>query len=157
MKKRKTLTQLINEEINKLNEAVEWPAGFFQVTNAFKFGGGAWRMSFPKGALIKVENEGRFQGATQKMYRWDAFKQDWVPKSPPISSMRDGNFDLGRFNDSDAQSWVDEFTKNTKSIGEAQAKTTAKNMMKQKTLKAKDAIKILQSLPGQQIVQIRLQ
>ena len=154
---KKTVSSIINEAIKKvLNEAVEWPAGFFEVTNTFKFGGGAWRMTFPKGALIKVENEGRFQGVTQKMYIWDALKQDWVPKSPPISSMRGGNFDLGGFNASDAQSWVDEFTKNTKSIGEAQAMTTAKNMAQEKTLKARAAIKMLQKLSGNQMVKITI-
>lgn len=152
------LSKIINEEIKKmLNEAVEWPEGYFEVTNRFEIGGGAWRMTFPKGQLIKIVNEKRFQGVSQKMFRYDALQQDYVPKSPPISSMRDGSFGLGGFQEMDARAWVSSLEKNSRRIGEAQAKTTAKNMMKQKTLKAKAAIKILQELPGNQIVQIRLQ
>lgn len=152
------LSKIINEEIKKiLNEAVEWPEGYFEVTNRFEIGGGAWRMTFPKGMLIKIVNEKRFQGVSQKMFRYDPLKQDYVPKSPPMSSMSDGSFGLGGFQEMDARAWVSSLEKNSRRIGEAQAKTTAKNMMKQKTLKAKAAIKILQELPGNQIVQIRLQ
>lgn len=155
--KRRKLSEIIKEEMKKaLNEAVEWPEGYFEVTNRFQIGGGAWRMTFPKGQLIKIQNNKKFAGVDQQMFRWDSMKQDWVSKSPPISSMK-GNFDLGGFSSSDGQSWVDALVKNSKSIGEAQAKTTAKNMVKQKTLKARAAIKILQDLPGDQIVQIRLQ
>lgn len=139
-----------------LNEAVEWPEGYYEVTNRFQIGGGAWRMTFPVGQLIKIQNIKKFQGVEQKMFRWDALKQDWVPKSPPMSSMRDGNFDLRGFSDRDAQSWVDALVKNSKSIGEAQAMTTAKNMAQEKTLKARAAIKMLQKMSGSQMVKITI-
>ena len=139
-----------------LNEAVEWPEGYFEVTNRFEIAGGAWRMTFPKGQLIKIVNEKRFQGFSQKMFRYDALKQDYVPKSPPMSSMRDGSFGLGGFRDNDAQSWVDALVKNSKSIGEAQAMTTAKNMAQEKTLKARAAIKMLQKMSGSQMVKITI-
>jgi len=139
-----------------LNEAVEWPEGYFEVTNRFEIAGGAWRMTFPVGQLIKVKNEKRFQGVSQKMFRWDALKQDWVPKSPPMSSMRDGSFGLGGFSNRDAQAWVSSLEKNSKRIGEAQAMTTAKNMAQEKTLKAGAAIKMLQKMSGSQMVKITI-
>tara|TARA_R110000796_G_scaffold143989_1_gene260657 strand:+ start:5099 stop:5542 length:444 start_codon:yes stop_codon:yes gene_type:complete len=139
-----------------LNEAVEWPEGYFEVTNRFEIGGGAWRMTFLKGQLIKVENTKRFQGVSQKMFRWDPLKQDYVPKSPPMSGSSDGSFGLGGFQDRDAQSWVDALVKNSKNIGEAQAKIIAKSMAKEKTLKARAAIKMLQDLPSNQMVKITM-
>ena len=141
---------------NLLNEAVEWPEGYFEVTTRFEIGGGAWRMTFPIGQLIKVENTKQFQGVSQKMFRYDALKQEYVPKSPPMSGSSDGSFGLGGFNDRDAQSWVSSLEKNSKRIGEAQAKITAKNMAQEKTLKARDAIKMLQKMPGGQKVKITI-
>ena len=139
-----------------LNEAVEWPEGYFEVTNRFEIGGGAWRMTFPKGQLIKIVNEKRFQGVSQKMFRYDPLKQDYVPKSPPMSGNRDGSFGLGGFQENDARAWVSSLEKNSRRIGEAQAKTTAKNMAQEKTLKARAAIKMLQKMSGSQMVKITI-
>jgi len=135
-----------------LNEAA-WPVGHFEVTNRFEIGGGAWRMTFPKGMLVKVEQK----GPKQYMFRWDPMKQDYIAKNPPFAGNSDGQFGLGSFRDSDAQSWVNSLEKNSKKLSKSQADTLAKGMAKEKTLKAKAAIKILQELPGNQIVQIRLQ
>ena len=135
-----------------LNEAA-WPEGYFEVTNRFQIGGGAWRMTFPKGMLIKVENK----GPRQYMFRWDPMQQDYVAKNPPFAGNEDGQFGLGGFGEMDARAWVRTLEINSKQISKSQADTLAKGMIKQKTLKARAAIKILQGLPGNQIVQIRLQ
>lgn len=138
-----------------LNEA-SWPEGYFEVTNRFEIGGGAWRMTFPKGMLIKVENEKQFQGVSQKMFRWDALKQDWVAKNPPFAGNEDGSFGLGGFRDNDAQSWVSSLEKNSKRISKGQADTLAKGMAQEKTLKARAAIRMLQNMSGSQMVKITI-
>ena len=134
-----------------LNEAA-WPEGYFEVTNRFQISGGAWRMTFPKGQIIKVVNK----GPLQYMFRWDPFKQDYVAKNPPFSGNEDGRFGLGAFQDRDAQSWVDALVKNSKRISKGQADTAAKNMAQEKTLKARAAIKMLQKMSGSQMVKITI-
>lgn len=135
---------------NLINEAALWPIGFFEVTNRFEIGGGAWRMTFPKGMLVKVEQK----GSNQYMFRWDPLKQDYVAKNPPFAGNSDGQFGLGGFRDNDAQSWVSSLEKNSKKLSKGQADTLAKGMAKEKTLKARAAIKMLQSMPGSQVVKI---
>ena len=135
---------------NLINEAALWPIGFFEVTNRFQIEGGAWRMTFPKGMLIKVEQK----GPNQYMFRWDPLKQDYVAKNPPFAGNSDGQFGLGGFRDNDAQSWVSSLEKNSKKLSKGQADTLAKGMAKEKTLKARAAIKMLQSMPGSQVVKI---
>jgi hypothetical protein len=134
-----------------LNEAA-WPVGHFEVTNRFQIGGGAWRMTFPKGMLVKVEQK----GPRQYMFRWDAMKQDYVAKNPPFSGNEDGQFGLGGFQDMDARAWVSSLEKNSKKLSKGQADTVAKNMAQEKTLKARAAIKMLQKLPGSQMIKITI-
>jgi len=151
--KRRKLSEIISKDMKKILNEAAWPVGHFEVTNRFEIGGGAWRMTFPKGMLVKVEQK----GPRQYMFRWDPMKQDYVAKNPPFAGNSDGQFGLGGFQDMDARAWVSSLEKNSKKLSKSQADTLAKGMMKQKTLKAKAAIKILQELPGNQIVQIRLQ
>ncbi len=139
------LQELLNEG------SVSWPNGHTIVTNTFKIGGGAWRMTFNKGTVIRITTtpEG------QKVERWDPFKEEYVAKTPPISGNRQsGTFDLSDWEDRDAQSWVNEFEKNTKTLSSGQADTATKAMAATKVLKARDAIKMLQSMQGSQRVKI---
>jgi len=134
-----------------LNEAA-WPVGHFEVTTRFQIGGGAWRMTFPKGQLIKVEQK----GPRQYMFRWDPMKQDYVAKNPPFAGNEDGQFGLGGFRENEALAWVRTLEQNSKKISKSQADVAAKNMAQEKTLKARAAIKMLQKMPGSKMVKITI-
>ena len=138
------LQELLNEE------NVSWPNGHTIVTNTFKIGGGAWRMTFKKGTVIQVVTK----GPMQYMFRWDPFKEEYVAKNPPFSGNEDGQFGLGGFQANDARAWVSEFEKNTKTLSKGQADQATKNMAATKTLKARDAVKMLQNMQGSQQVKI---
>lgn len=144
------------EDLNEgmLNEGSQWPIGHFMVVNTFEITpGGGWSVSFKKGDILRVEDATKdgYPGI-QKITKWDALKNDWVPKRPPISGM--DVFPIDSF--SGSNSWVQKFTQNTKKLSQSQAETMAKSTAKETVLSARDAIKMLGDLPPNAQVKITL-
>jgi hypothetical protein len=140
-----------------LSEAVDpnnWPIGHFEVINTFKISpGGGWVVSFNKGDILRVEDAAKMgYPGIQKIVKWDALKNDWVTKRPPISGME--VFPINKF--AGSYNWVNLFTQNTKALSKGAAESKAKSMAKETVLSARDAIKMLQGLSQNQQVKITL-
>ena len=155
MSKRK-LTDIINEEVKKALTEAKWPTDkgqptYWEVNNRFRVGAGAWSMTFNKGGIYKIEDT----PAGQRMSFWDAIKNDWIVRTPPISSYKEtGTFDLGGWDGSRAQEWVDDWMRNTTKLSKSQAESKAKAMEAVKVVSAREGAKLLAKLPGNQNVKI---
>ena len=149
--KLKDLKSIIKEETKKmLSEASQWPIGHFEVINSFKITpGGGWQVSFNKGDILRVEDASKMgYPGIQKIVKWDALKNDWVTKRPPISGME--VFPIDKF--SGSRGWVDMFTQNTKALSKGAAESKAKAMAKETVLSVRDAMKMLGGLsPNAQV------
>jgi hypothetical protein len=154
MKKRK-LSDIINEEVKKALTEAKWPTDngkptYWEVTNRFEVGAGAWRMTFSKGGIYKIEDT----PAGQRMSFWDAIKNDWIARTPPISSYREkGTFDLDSWGYR-GQGWVDDWMRNTTKLSQSQAESKAKAKEAVKVVSAREGAKLLAKLPGNQKVKI---
>jgi hypothetical protein len=88
------------------------------------------------------------------MSYWDAVKNDWMPKTPPISSYSEkGTFDLDGWGYR-GQEWVDDWMRNTTKLSKGQAESKAKAMEAVKVVSAREGAKLLAGLPGNQKVRI---
>jgi hypothetical protein len=151
MKKKTTLTQIINEEVDKILNEAAWPEGYFEIKNRFEIGGGAWRMDFAPGQLYNIVTKGR----DQQLLKWNPIKQEWIARTPPISSNRSsGFFTLSQWNDWDANKWLDKFDQNSKRMSKGQAETAAKNMAAEVETTAGKGATMLAKLPKNQKVKI---
>ena len=137
-----------------LNEASGWPIGHFEVINTFKISpGGGWAVSFNKGDILRVEDAAKMgYPGIQKIEKWNALKNDWVTKRPPISGME--VFPINKF--AGSYNWVNLFTQNTKALSKGAAESKAKSMAKETVLSARDAIKMLGGLSPNAQVKITL-
>lgn len=146
---KKTLSQIIKEETDKMLNEAAWPEGYFEVTNRFEIGGGAWRMGFAPGQLYNIVSKGR----DQQLLKWNPIKQQWIARTPPISSNRSsGTFNIGGF--SGADEWLNKFDQNTKELSKGQAETAAKNMAVEIETTAGKGAEMLASLSKNQKVKI---
>lgn len=141
------------KESSLLTEAA-WPIGHFEVINSFKITpGGGWQVSFNKGDILRVEDAAKLgYPGIQKIVKWDALKNDWVTKRPPISGME--VFPIDKF--SGSYNWVGLFTQNTKALSKGAAESKAKAQEASTITTAKDAIKMLQGLSQNQQVKITI-
>ena len=144
---------------NLINEAVDpgnWPIGYFFVTEPFNISpGGGWSVTFRQGQILKIE-QSRVDRSLQTITYWDALKNEWVVKAPPISGYRDngGMFPISSFGGS--QAWTRLFDQNTTPMSKAAAEASTKKMAAETTLTAKEAIKMLSAMPGNQMVKITI-
>ena len=151
----KDLKNIIKEETKKmLSEGQQWPIGHFEVINTFAISpGGGWQVTFRKGDIIRVEDAAKLgYPGIQKIQKWDALKNDWVTKRPPISGME--VFPINKF--AGSYNWVNLFTQNTKALSKGAAESKAKSMAKETVLSARDAIKMLGGLSPNAQVKITL-
>ena len=151
----KDLKNIIKEETKKmLSEGQQWPIGHFEVINTFAISpGGGWQVTFRKGDIIRVEDAGKMgYPGIQKIQKWDALKNDWIKKAPPISGME--VFPIDKF--SGSYSWVDTFTKNTKAMSKGAAESKAKAQEASSIVTAAEGIKMLQGLQSRQQVKITI-
>ena len=158
--KKSILHTIIKEEVKKvLKEAVDpknWPIGFFEVKNTFDITpGGGWMVTFRKGQIIQVAVS-KVDRSLQTITYWDALKDEWVVKAPPISGYKDngGMFPISSFGGS--QSWTAKFDQNTVPMSKGQADSKIKSMVATTELSARDAIKMLQGLQSSQMVKITI-
>ena len=93
------------------------------------------------------------------MSSWNAIKQEWVNRHPPFSDLSslepNAPFDLARFG-ARGGDMLKTFTKATTEISKGQADSEAKSMVAEKTLKVRDAIKLLQKMKGTDKVKITM-
>ena len=155
MIKRK-LTDIINEEVKKVLTEAKWPTdngkpSYWEFKNRWTLSpGGGWSMTFGKGSIYKIEDV----PAGQKISYWDAMKNDWIPRTPPISSYREkGTFDLDSWG-YQGQGWVDDWMRNTTKLSQSQAESKAKAKEAVKVVSAREGAKLLAKLPGNQKVKI---
>lgn len=154
--KLKDLKSIIKEETKKmLSEAVDpdnWPIGYFEVKSTFEISpGGGWSVRFNKGQILQVA-QSRVDRSLQTITYWDALKNEWVVKAPPISGYKDngGMFPIKSFGGSYA--WTRMFDQNTTALSKGAAESKAKSMAAETTLTAKEALKMLSTLsPNQQV------
>jgi len=158
--KKSILHTIIKEEVKKaLNEAVDpknWPIGFFEVKNTFQITpGGGWTVTFTQGQLLQVAVS-KIDQSIQTITRYNALKGQWDVVAPPISGYKDdgGMFPIAAFGGS--QSWTAKFAQNTTPMSKAAAEASAKKMAAETTLSAKEAIKMLSTMPGNQMVKITI-
>jgi hypothetical protein len=158
--KKSILHTIIKEEVKKaLNEAVDpknWPIGFFEVKNTFQITpGGGWTVTFTQGQLLQVAVS-KIDQSIQTITRYNALKGQWDVVAPPISGYKDdgGMFPIAAFGGS--QSWTAKFAQNTMPMSKGQADSKANSMAKETTLNAKEAVKMLSTMPGNQMVKITI-
>lgn len=133
---------------NKINESSSYNIrpGYYIVNNTFKLSpGGGWAITFSKGSILNMTK-------TNQMYSWNALKNDWILRKPPISGVV--NLELSTYGG--ASSMFNEFTQNTSSITEEVAFGMIKIMAKDIVLTVKDAIKMLQDMPSNNNVKITI-
>ena len=158
--KKSILHTIIKEEVKKsLNEAVDpsaWPIGYFEVKNTFEITpGGGWRVTFRQGQILQVAVS-KVDRSLQTITRYNALKGQWDVVAPPISGYKDdgGMFPIAAF--SGSQSWTAKFAQNTMPMSKGQADSKANSMAKETTLNAKEAVKMLSTMPGNQMVKITI-
>lgn len=158
--KLKDLKNIIKEETKKiLSEAVDpgnWPIGYFEVKSTFNISpGGGWEVTFRQGQIVKIE-QSKVDRSLQTITSWDALKNEWVVKAPPISGYKDngGMFPIKSFGGS--RSWTQTFDQNTTPLSKGAAESKAKSMAAETTLSARDAVKMLGTLKPNQMVKITI-
>lgn len=155
----KTTKQRLMELAGLVNEAVDpsnWPLGYFEVKNTFEITpGGGWRVTFTKGDILQVAVS-KIDRSIQTITRWNALKQDWEVKAPPISGYKDngGMFPISAFGGS--QSWTAKFAQNTIPLSKGQADTKIKSAAAETVLTAREAVNMLSKLPSNQKVKITI-
>jgi len=155
----KTTKQRLMELAGLVNEAVDpsnWPLGYFEVKNTFEITpGGGWRVTFTKGDILQVAVS-KVDRSLQTITRWNAFKQDWEVKAPPISGYRDngGMFPIDEF--SGSRTWTAKFAQNTTPMSKGQADTKIKSAAAETVLTAREAVNMLSKLPSNQKVKITI-
>ncbi len=155
----KTTKQRLMELAGLVNEAVDpsnWPLGYFEVKNTFEITpGGGWRVTFTKGDILQVAVS-KIDRSIQTITRWNALKQDWEVKAPPISGYKDngGMFPISAFGGS--QSWTVKFAQNTIPLSKGQADTKIKSAAAETVLTAREAVNMLSKLPSNQKVKITI-
>ena len=154
------LKAIIKEETKKmLSEAVDpgnWPIGYFEVKSTFNISpGGGWQVTFRQGQIVKIE-QSKVDRSLQTITYWDALKNEWVVKAPPISGYKDngGKFPIKRF--AGSQDWTRMFDQNTTPLSKGAADSKVKSMAAETTLSAKDAVKMLSTLAPNQMVKITI-
>lgn len=142
------LANLINEAVDPNN----WPLGYFEVKNTFEITpGGGWRVTFTKGDILQVAVS-KVDRSLQTITRWNALKQDWEVKAPPISGYRDngGMFPIDAFGGS--RTWTAKFAQNTIPMSKGKAEAKAKSAAAETVMTAREAIKMLGTVsPSQQV------
>lgn len=156
----KDLKSIIKEETKKvLSEAVDpgnWPIGYFEVKSTFNISpGGGWQVTFRQGQIIQVA-QSKVDRSLQTITYWDALKNEWVVKAPPISGYKDngGMFPISSF--SGSRSWTATFAQNTTPLSKGAAESKAKSMAAETTLTAKEALKMLSTMSPKQMVKITI-
>ncbi len=155
----KTTKQRLMELAGLVNEAVDpsnWPLGYFEVKNTFEITpGGGWRVTFTKGDILQVAVS-KIDRSIQTITRWNALKQDWEVKAPPISGYKDngGMFPISAFGGS--QSWTAKFAQNTIPLSKGKADTKIKSAAAETVLTAREAVNMLSKLPSNQKVKITI-
>jgi len=151
---------IIQQEVKKvLKEAVDpdnWPIGYFEVKDTFEITpGGGWGVRFNKGQIVQVA-QSKVDRSLQTITTWDALKNEWVVKAPPISGYKDngGMFPISSFGGSRA--WTAKFAQNTTPLSKGAAESKAKSMAAETTLSARDAVKMLNTLKPNQMVKITI-
>ena len=130
--------------------------GYFKANDKFVLSpGGGWSMGFRKDSIIKIVGSGN----QAVMSSWNAIKQEWVNRHPPFSNLTslepNAPFSLSNFGGGGSQ-MLKTFTNATTEISKSQAESEAKNMVAEKTLKVRDAIKLLQKMQGSDNVKITM-
>jgi hypothetical protein len=140
---------------NLINEAVDpdnWPLGYFEVKDTFEISpGGGWGVRFDKGSILQVAVS-KVDRSLQTITRWNALKQDWEVKAPPISGYRDngGMFPISSF--AGSRAWTAKFAQNTTPMSKGTAESKAKSMAAETVVTAREAIKMLGTMsPNQQV------
>ena len=133
-------------------EGASFPEGYFKANDKFVLSpGGGWSMTFHKDSIIKI--------SSRVMSSWNAIKQEWVNRHPPFSELSslepNAPFDLARFG-ARGGDMLKTFTRATTEISKSQADSEAKNMVAEKTLKVREAIKLLQKMKGTDKVKITM-
>jgi len=145
--------------VNLINEAVDpnnWPLGYFEVKDTFEITpGGGWGVKFNKGDILQVAVS-KVDRSLQTITRWNALKQDWEVKAPPISGYRDngGMFPIDAF--SGSRTWTAKFAQNTIPMSKGQAEAKAKSAAAETVVTAREAIKMLGAMPPSQQVKITI-
>ena len=141
--------------VNLINEAVDpsnWPLGYFEVKETFEISpGGGWGVRFDKGSILQVAVS-KVDRSLQTITRWNALKQDWEVKAPPISGYRDngGMFPISSF--AGSRAWTAKFAQNTTPMSKGTAESKAKSMAAETVVTAREAIKMLGAMsPSQQV------
>jgi hypothetical protein len=150
------ISRIIKEEVQKIAEAMvdpsNWPIGYFEVKNQFEITpGGGWRVTFTKGDILQVA-QSKVDRSLQTITRWNALKQDWEVKAPPISGYKDngGMFPIDAF--SGSSTWTAKFAQNVTPLSKSQAEAKAKSAAAETVLTAKEAVAMLGKLaPNQQV------
>ena len=146
------LANLINEAVDPSN----WPLGYFEVKDTFEISpGGGWGVSFKKGDILQVAVS-KVDRSLQTITRWNALKQDWEVKAPPISGYRDngGMFPISNF--AGSRTWTAKFAQNTIPMSKGQAEAKAKSAAAETVVTAREAIKMLGAMPPSQQVKITI-
>ena len=142
------LANLINEAVDPSN----WPLGYFEVKETFEISpGGGWGVRFDKGSILQVAVS-KVDRSLQTITRWNALKQDWEVKAPPISGYRDngGMFPISSF--AGSRAWTAKFAQNTTPMSKGTAESKAKSMAAETVVTAREAIKMLGAMsPSQQV------
>lgn len=146
------LAKLINEAVDPSN----WPLGYFEVKNQFEITpGGGWFVMFNKGMILRVLTS-KVNPNIQTIQYWNALKQDWEVKAPPISGYKDdgGMFPINNF--SGSQNWVAKFVQNTTPISKGQAESKAKSAAAETVVTVKEALRMLNTMPSNAQVKITI-
>ena len=146
------LANLINEAVDPSN----WPLGYFEVKNDFTITpGGGWSVGFKKGMILQVAPS-KIDRNLQTILMWNALEQRWTPKAPPISGYRDdgGMFPIDAF--SGSNTWTAKFAQNTVPMSKGAAESKAKSMAAETVVTAREALKMLNTMPADQMVKITI-
>ena len=142
------LANLINEAVDPSN----WPLGYFEVKDTFEISpGGGWGVRFDKGSILQVAVS-KVDRSLQTITRWNALKQDWEVKAPPICGYRDngGMFPIDAF--SGSRAWTAKFAQNTVPMSKGAAESKAKSAAAETVVTVREAIKMLSAMsPNQQV------
>ncbi|NBW20474.1 MAG: hypothetical protein EBR82_72150 [Caulobacteraceae bacterium] len=146
------LVKLINEAVDPDN----WPIGYFEVKDTFEITpGGGWSVKFSKGDILQVAVS-KVDRSLQTITRWNALKQDWEVKAPPISGYKDngGMFPISNF--AGSRAWTAKFAQNTTPMSKGAAESKAKSAAAETVVTAREAIKMLGAMPPSQQVKITI-
>lgn len=138
------------KRFGKLNEEkIEIPIrpGFYIVINDFSIDpGGAWRIRFRKGQILKYY-------PNHKLERYNPIAQNWNNVSPPIQGVE--NFDLTRYGfDGTQRQMYGLFMDNTSSISKSKMDELISGMTREIVVKVKDIQKTIDKLglsPNQEV------